>query len=130
MSTIMDGINNMQAMTNQINQLNAMKKDGVQDPKAIQYVLGQNFNQMLDKLISATDSKDDENRDSTFLPSSYLPTNNRVYVENLLKQNGVDGTSPVDINNLLINNNSLSDPTYLSSLSQLENNVLALDSFL
>ncbi|MBN2058407.1 MAG: hypothetical protein JW782_06395 [Candidatus Saganbacteria bacterium] len=75
MANLMDGISNVNSLTTQIEQLRAMQKDGTVDPKAIQYALGQNFNTMLDNLVSASEDDDDN---GNFDPFSFMTDYNNA----------------------------------------------------
>ena len=65
MSTLMDGINSAYLLTAQINALKAQKQAGMDNPQAIKYALEQNFNKMLNDLVSST-SDEDEKKKSAF----------------------------------------------------------------
>jgi hypothetical protein len=84
MSTLMDGINNIYSINSQINNLQSLSAQNPDDPEAIRYALEQNFNQMLNNLISSTnDDDDDDNNDDYF---SFFTTTNQASLQSLQAQ--------------------------------------------
>jgi len=123
MSSLMDGISNVNSITAQINSLNSKEliEEGLQDPQMIKYTLEKNFNQMLNDLLST--SNDDEDEDESSDPFSFLLNSNQAYVDNLIKPKASDEASL----NLV---SGLNDSSYLDSLYALQDNALALQSYL
>jgi hypothetical protein len=119
----MDGINNAYALTSQIGNLSSLRTEALQDPKTIQYVLEQNFNKMLDDLISSVDSEDDEEEENS-VSLDFLLASNPVYVEGLVNQQDLD----TDLSSFL--NLSGGADSYLNSLYSLQNDPLALQEFM
>jgi hypothetical protein len=120
MSLLMDGINNVYALTAQINGLKAADQAGIEDPARIRYSLEQNFNQMLNNLISSTnDDEEDEESNDYF---SFFTTTNQASLQSLQAQGILKET---DVQALLGNSsiiNSLPDTSstdYLNSLYNL-----------
>jgi len=77
MSTLMSGINSINSLSTQIAALQSGQEV---DPESIQLTLQQNFNDMLDGLISSSND-DDEDDDSSFDPF-LLMNNSNVQIEN------------------------------------------------
>lgn len=100
MTTLMDGINKATALTSQINDLRSAENSAYQDPETFQLTLQQNFNSMLQDLISATgnsNDEDDEKSDSNNLFANLL-ANNQVNVDNMLGQGLVEKAGlPADL---------------------------------
>jgi hypothetical protein len=118
MSILSEGINNVYALTNQISNLQSVDPSAY-DPKAMEVALQQNFNQMLNDLMFAVDSDDEDDKDKFdpfgLMVSSYTPQ--------------VDTADNEGIDALNLNLGQF-DESYLNSLTQLQDNPLALQSFL
>lgn len=110
MSTLMDGINNAYAISAQINALRALERSGSNDPEAVKYALEQNFNQMLDGLVSAADDEDKEEKSDpfSFYVSGYQESLQGLQARGILEDTGAAGPVP-----------DMSSPEYLYSLYNL-----------
>jgi|GEM_PF-1777409 len=107
MSTLMDGINNAQSLTAQINALRSLDRSKIDDPAAIKYALEQNFNQMLNDLVSATSDNDDKEDGGDYF--SFLTSNQQASLQSLQAQGVLDASSVPDT----------SSPEYLNALYNL-----------
>ena len=94
MSTLMDGVNNAYSLTAQINSLKALDQSKIDDPNAVKYVLEQNFNKMLNDLVSATSDNDDEEDGGDYF--SFLTSNNQASLQSLQAQGILDVDSIPD----------------------------------
>ncbi len=106
MSTLMDGINNAYSLTAQINTLRSLDQNKIEDPNAVKYALEQNFNKMLNDLISSTQGEEDEDKSDPF--SYYLSG----YQESL---QGLQARGVLDVNSIP----DTSSPGYLNALYNL-----------
>lgn len=99
MSTLMDGINNINSITAQINSLRTLEGEKITDPKMIKYTLEQNFNKMLQDLISSTDDEDDKDKSDPF---SYYMSGYQESLQSLQARGvlDVDTSSPEYLNAL------------------------------
>jgi hypothetical protein len=120
----MDGISSVNSLTSQINGLSKAGSLENYNPKAIEYLLEQNFNQMLEKLVASADSEDDKDEDS-FDPFSFMTTDlSKLSIDNAAQESEESAlANPLE-------NTGLGDLSYLDSLTQLQDNPLALQSFL
>ena len=120
MSTLTDGINNAYALTAQINALQKQGRSSIKDPNAINYVLEQNFNQMLNDLISS--SNDEEDEQDKYDPFSFFITSNQASLQSLQAQGILEST---DLQPLLEDSYDsslipdLNSPEYLNALHYL-----------
>ena len=117
MSSLMDGINNAYSLTAQINSLRSAGQPSLDDPDTIKYALAQNFNQMLNDLISSTN--DDEDEDDKHDPFSFFMTNNQASLQSLQARGILESSDvqpPLDssYNSSLIPD--LNNPEYLNAL--------------
>ncbi|MFH1684554.1 MAG: hypothetical protein ABIA67_06705 [Candidatus Margulisiibacteriota bacterium] len=117
MSILMNGISNAQALTAQINGLQSLSESNLDDPEVLKYALEQNFNKMLNDLISSTnDDEDDEEKNDPF---SFFTSSNQASLQSLQAQGILDNAgdqAPVDIINALPDTSSAG---YLNSLYDL-----------
>ena len=119
MSTLMNGINNVYSLTAQIDSLRSLSQPNLDDPETIKYALEQNFNQMLENLVSSTDDDDDHHENDYF---SFLMSNTQASLSSLQVQ-GISENS--DVQSLLDNSNNsslipdLNSPEYLNALYNL-----------
>ncbi|OGB86758.1 hypothetical protein A3H38_03940 [candidate division WOR-1 bacterium RIFCSPLOWO2_02_FULL_46_20] len=119
MSALMAGISKAASFTTQINDLRSVENTGPQDPGTFQLALQQNFNTMLQDLISATsdNNKDDDRKSDSNNLFANLLANNQVNVDNLLGQGLVeDAGLQADLlqNNIPNLQSFLNTETYLS----------------
>ncbi|MBU0672311.1 MAG: hypothetical protein KJ732_04695, partial [Candidatus Margulisbacteria bacterium] len=128
--SLMDGINNVYSLGAQIQGLQSLKGTSPENPEAAKLVLQQNFNQMLDDLISSSDDNDDD-EENFFDPFVSHNTTDQLASGLGIEQISPDGSideallnSGLDINSSLNSNND----SYLKSLYQLQGNVLALQN--
>jgi|GEM_PF-4786645 len=123
MSILMDGISSVNSLTLQINSLSKSGAIENYDPKAVEYLLEQNFNQMLEKLLASADSDDDD--DESIDPFSFMITDpSTLSIESAAGESDENAlTNPLE-------NTGLGGLSYLDSLTQLQDNPLALQSFL
>lgn len=98
MSILMDGINNAYSLTAQINALQSLNQSNMDDPDKIKYALEQNFNKMLNDLISSTDDEDDEDNENDYF--SFLMSSNQASLQSLQAQGILDTSSPEYLNSL------------------------------
>ena len=125
MSSITDGISSVNSLTTQISSLkeNAANAKASADPNAVIFNLQQNFNEMLNELVSSSD-QDKEKEQSD--PFSFLFTNYQTEINNINKQNSQTQTAadPSSESSLNINSytgsidNDLSQNIDQSSLLQ------------
>ena len=92
MSSVFDGLSNINSLTNSINALKKAQQAGTTvaqptDPKNYALQLEQNFNQMLTSLTSTPDDNSDEDSSDPF---SFMNTNS---TNSLLSQYGVSSTA-------------------------------------
>jgi hypothetical protein len=100
----MDGVNSVNSLTAQINALQAAEKAGAKDADAMQLILAQNFNKMLDDLVSSSGDTDDDD-DKGIDPFSFLTGSNQTYAEQLMRQNeGAKNTASEGLAETLENN--------------------------
>ena len=92
----MDGINNAYSLTTQINNLRSQGQTAANNPETIKYALEQNFNKMLNDLISSTDD-DKKDEEDIF---SFFKTGNQTSLQNLQAQGTLDMSSPEYLNSL------------------------------
>lgn len=117
MSILMDGINNAQSYTAQINSLQSLNQTTIDDPKVFQYALEQNFNRMLEDLISSTNDDDDDDNESD--PFAYFTSSSQASLQSLQMQGVLEDVDAQALaeNPLLIN--SLPDTSSLDYLNSL-----------
>ena len=96
MSSLMDGINNAYLLTAQINALKAQSQTSTNNPETIKVALEQNFNKMLDDLISSTD--DDKKKEEDIF--SFFTDTNQTSLKNLPAQGIPDMSSSEYLNSL------------------------------
>lgn len=128
MSSIMDGLNSVSAVTAQIEQLQALEKSEstATTPDATLVMIEQNFNQMLSELIYSSDDDDDEENnywDSFMYSTDQLVSGLGIEQVNL-EDYGVESDAYSNLVTSSFYNTSGDD--YLSSLINLQNEILAL----
>lgn len=108
MSILMDGINNAYSLTGQINGLQSLNQQGMDNPAMIKYALAQNFNQMLENLISSTNEDDDDKNDFF----SFFTASNQASLRSLQAQGILESPPTTSMPDM-------SSPEYLNSLYNL-----------
>lgn len=116
MSILMDGINNAQSITAQINNLQSLNQKNIENPDILKYALEQNFNQMLTNLISSTNDEDDEEKSDPF---SFITSSSQASLQSLQDQGILENVDDQALANNPLIINSLPDTSsaeYLNSL--------------
>lgn len=114
MSILMDGIQNVNALSGQISDLQSLTGQNLEDPKVLEFALQQNFNKMLEDLIASTNNDDDDEETSD--PFSFIIPNQQASLQSLQTQGILDGNDDQAIINSLPDTSS---PEYLASLYNL-----------
>jgi len=121
MSILMDGISNVNALSGQISNLQALSGQDLEDPKILEFALQQNFNQMLEDLISSTNDNDDDEEKSD--PFSFIIPNQQTSLQSLQEEGAFENTAeqPLAINPYTLSSDyDLSSTEYLNSLVNLD----------
>jgi hypothetical protein len=86
MSSVTDGISSVNSLTTQINSLKekAANASASADPNAVIFNLQQNFNDMLNELVSSSDQEKEKEKSDPF---SFIFTNYQAEINNINKQN-------------------------------------------